>query len=156
MMRNMNWIAGLVSLFAAGAMAGQTASAIGDFGGKYVVTDIVGYSDTSGGLPAAKKLLGETLVISPEAIDFSGDHCVPNTGFHVKRVVTEPLLKKYYGVPRADVGLPAKTTVLDSGNCVPVFRMDKYRVLLGSDGVVVRAIRDNDEAQQAREAPAKQ
>lgn len=142
-------MAALIGALATGAMAGQAASSIGDFGGRYIVTDVVGYADSSGGLPAAKKLLGQALVISPDAIDFDGDHCIPNTGFRVKHVATEPLLKEYYGVPRADVGLPQKTSVLDSGNCVPVFRMDKYRVLLGSDGVVVRAIRDKGLTEQA-------
>lgn len=156
MRRHGKWVAALIGTLASGAMAGQTASSIGDFGGRYIVTDIVGYADTSGGLPAAKKLLGQALVISPESIDFDGDHCIPNTGFRVKRVVTAPLLKEYYGVPRADVGLPEKTSVLDSGNCVPVFRMDKYRVLLGSDGVVVRAIRDNSVTELTPEAPIKQ
>jgi hypothetical protein len=153
-MRCANWLVCSLSMIAVGAMAEEPASSIGDFGGQYVVTDIVGYADVSGGEPVARKLLGQTLVISPDAIDFDGEHCIPNTGFRVKRVVTEPLLKEYYGVPRVDVGLPVKTTVLDSDNCVAVFRMDKYRVVLGSDGVVVRAIRDSGHSEQAAKTPA--
>jgi len=37
-------------------------------------------------------------VISPNAIDFDGDHCEPNSGFKIKRVKTAPILKDYYGV----------------------------------------------------------
>jgi hypothetical protein len=133
----------LVFASATTCIAQQRASSIGDFGGRYVVTDIVGWSDISGGEPAARRLLGSVLTISPDAVDFDGQHCVPNTGFSVRTVKTAPILMEYYGVPRVDVGLPVRSVVLDSDNCVAVFRMDKYRVVLGSDGVVVRAIRDD-------------
>ncbi len=129
-------------LLASGASAGPAASPIGDFEGRYLITEIVGYAETSAGLPGAQRLLGGVVVIESQSIDISGERCIPHDGFKRKRVLTEPLLKEYYGVTRVDVGLPRKTVVLDSGNCTAVFRMDPYRIVLGMDGVVVRAVRD--------------
>ncbi|AIP36164.1 hypothetical protein DR64_6897 [Paraburkholderia xenovorans LB400] len=40
-----------------------------------------------------------------------------------------------------DVGLPARTTLLDSANCTAVFRLADNRVAFGWNGVMVRAIR---------------
>ena len=131
-------------------VARQPLSFMGDFRGRYVVDEIVGYADISGGEPTARRLLGQVLVISPNAIDFDGDHCEPNSGFRIKRIKTAPILKNYYGVTLRETGLPARTLLLDSNNCVAVFQMNKYRVVLGSDGVVVRAIRDEIQQPEKR------
>jgi hypothetical protein len=140
-------------LLASGAWAGPGASQTGDFEGRYLITEIVGYAETSAGLPGAKRLLGQTVVIASQSIDVGDAHCVPHDGFKRKRVLTEPLLKEYYGVARVDVGLPQKTVVLDSGNCTAVFRVDPYRILLGWDGVVARAVRDDQPSAQGTAAP---
>jgi hypothetical protein len=135
-------------------IAQQPASPIGSFGGRYMVTDIVGYGDISGGEPAAKKALGKVLTISADSIDFDGEHCAPNKGFKVRKVKTAPLLLEYYGtVTPVDVGLSANALLLDSENCTHVFRMDNHRVVFGWDGVVVRAIRDD--VAQSKSAPEK-
>jgi hypothetical protein len=51
-------------------------------------------------------------------------------------------LKELYDVYPPDVGLPARTTLLDSANCMAVFRMADNRVVFGWNGVMVRAIRE--------------
>jgi hypothetical protein len=147
----------IAALFATGSMAQpqQPAAPAWDFAGHYVVTDIVGYGDVSGGPPEAKRLLDRVLTISAKSIDFSGERCKPSAGFQIKEVETAPALQEYYGgVTPVDVGLGPKALLLDSENCTHVFRMDEYRVVFGWDGIVVRAIRDNRLPSQ-RGKPAK-
>jgi len=147
----------IVFLFAFGVtnscLAQSSHSSADDFRGRYVVTDVVGYTDISGGVADAKKALGQVLVISDNAIDFDqGYHCVPNNGFKIKRVNTAVLLKEEYGgITIRDTGLPAKTLMLYSDNCIRVFRMDNYRVVTGANGgVIVRAVRDGAQEQKKR------
>ncbi|MGH8777748.1 hypothetical protein [Paraburkholderia sp.] len=121
---------------------GAKGSSTGNFQGKWVVEDVLGYAGTSGGTPVAKRLLGETLTISPNAIDFDGDHCQPSKGFVVHAVDTASRLKADYDAYLNDFKLPSKATLLDSDNCATVFRADDYSVIFGWNGVMVRAYRD--------------
>ena len=119
---------------------GPTISA-SSFSGKWTVTDVVGYSDVSGGIPEAKRLLGKVLSISTGQIEFAGERCLPHGGFRAHAVETGPTLKNYYGINLEDTGLPEKTVLLDSDNCAAVFRMDAHRVVFGWNGVIVRAVK---------------
>ncbi|NVI05922.1 hypothetical protein FSB64_19575 [Paraburkholderia sp. JPY454] len=101
---------------------------------------MVGYSDVSGGIPEAKRLLGTVLSISTDQIEFAGERCRPHGGFSVRTVDTAPKLKGYYGINLDDTGLPQKTLLLDSDNCAAIFRMDAHRVVFGWNGVIVRAV----------------
>jgi hypothetical protein len=126
---------------AACVTASSAQDAVAQFQGKWTVTDVVGYADTSGGVPEAKTLLGKVLTVTNGQIEFAGERCAPNGGFNVSTVETAPKLRDYYGVVPEDVGLPAKTALLDSSNCTAVFRLDAHRVVFGWDGVVLRAIK---------------
>lgn len=128
----------LTASFACGA---QTSPAPQDFKGRWQITDIVGYGVISGGLPEAKELIGEVVTITAKSISFGKDACTSSHDFKASEVDTAPALDKYYGVTRGDTGLPARTQLLDSDNCAPVFQLDKDRVVLGHDGIVVRASR---------------
>lgn len=127
-------------LFASLSSAQATAPSIGDFQGKWTVTDVVGYGNTSGGIPEAKKLLGKVLSISAGGIEFSGERCKPHK-ISVATVDTASRLKDDFGINLEDTGLPARTALLDSSNCTAVYRMDEHRVLFGWDGVVLRAVK---------------
>ncbi len=125
-------------------MAQQTTPPlINKFVGKYVITDIVGYAEISAGVPEAKRVLGKVISISSEMVNFDNERCKPKGGFKVSEVETTPVLKDYYDITTVDAGLSAKALLLDSSNCTPVFLMDEYRIVFGSNGVVVRAIRDD-------------
>jgi hypothetical protein len=115
---------------------------VSDFFGKWVVTDIVGYGDISGGVPEAKHVLGLVLTISPKGIDFDKDRCTPNGAFFVSEIDTAAKLKEFFNEPLSDTSLPARTTMLDSTNCTPILRMDETRILFGWNGVVVRAVQN--------------
>lgn len=132
----------LVGLFLASCSASSWAQdSSASFQGRWTVTDVVGYADTSGGVPEAKKLLGKVLTVTNGYIEFAGERCTPNGGFNVATVETAPKLRDYYGVVPEDVGLPVKTALLDSSNCTAVFRLDAHRVVFGWDGIVLRAIK---------------
>ena len=122
-------------------MASPTPAAAA-FAGRYKVQEIVGYAPVSGGLPAARALLDQKVVIATGSLDFDGRQCTPKGGFRVRWVLTAPLIKKYFGVTREEVGVPRRALMLQSENCEPVFRFDAYQVVLQSRGVVVRAGRD--------------
>ncbi|WP_186152054.1 hypothetical protein [Burkholderia gladioli] len=111
------------------------------FVGAWVVQDVVGYSDTSGGPPEAKRLLGKTIKIARDSIDFDGQRCQPSDGFTISTVDTAPKLLDYYQIRVTDAGLPQKTVLLDSASCAPIFRMDARRIVFGWDGVILRAIK---------------
>ncbi|MFM0282363.1 hypothetical protein P0D75_30575 [Paraburkholderia sediminicola] len=121
--------------------ANAAEPSVSDFQGKWTVTDVVGYGNTSGGIPEARELLGKVLNISPTSIEFSGELCRPHQGFRVGVVDTASRLKDDFGINLEDTGLPETTEVLDSANCTAVYRMDERRVLFGWDGVVLRAVR---------------
>lgn len=127
-------------LFASLSTAQATAPSVGDFQGKWTVTDVVGYGNTSGGIPEAKKLLGKVLSISAGGIEFDGERCKPHK-VGVTMVDTASRLKDDFGINLEDTGLPANTALLDSSNCTAVYRMDEHRVLFGWDGVVLRAVK---------------
>ncbi|MFM0729330.1 hypothetical protein PQQ52_02385 [Paraburkholderia sediminicola] len=127
--------------FASLISAKAAEPSVSDFQGKWTVTDVVGYGNTSGGIPEARKLLGQVLNISPAGIEFSGERCRPHQGFRVGIVDTASRLKDDFGINLEDTGLPARTALLDSANCTAVYRMDGRRVLFGWDGVVLRAVR---------------
>jgi hypothetical protein len=133
-------VAGWVGFVGGGALAAEPT--VSEFAGRWIVTDIVGYADTSGGIPEAKRLLGKPLVISANGVEFDAQKCVDAKGLKAAEVETAPAFEKYYGVPVVDVGLPAKTVLLDSVKCVPVFRVDAQRIAAGWNGVVFRATRD--------------
>ncbi|MGF6855363.1 hypothetical protein [Paraburkholderia sp. CI3] len=135
------YLALIICLTATTCFAAEPTATPSSFNGKWTVTDVVGYSDVSGGIPEAKKLLGEVLSISTSQIEFAGERCRPHDGFSVHTVDTAPKLKDYYGINLQDTGLPAKTLLLDSDNCAAIFRMDAHRVVFGWDGVIVRAVR---------------
>ncbi|HEX3379006.1 MAG TPA: hypothetical protein VHU21_04275 [Paraburkholderia sp.] len=122
--------------FAAGPTA--TPSSVN---GKWTVTDVVAYSDVSGAIPEAKRLLGNVLSISTGQIEFAGERCRPHNGFSVHTVDTAPKRKNYYGINLEDTGLPQKTVLLDTDNCAAVFCMDAHRVVFGWDGVIMRTVR---------------
>ncbi|EIF33876.1 hypothetical protein BCh11DRAFT_01666 [Burkholderia sp. Ch1-1] len=132
-------------IFATGlANAQQAASApvpsAAGFAGKWVVTDVVSYAPISTGIPGAKQILGKVLAISPTRIEFNHQACTPHDGFVVSEVDSAIKLKELYNVYPPDVGLPARTTLLDSANCTAVFRMADNRVAFAWNGVMVRAI----------------
>jgi len=124
----------------AGASAAKLSAA--GFSGKWVVTDVVSYATISAGIPEAKRILGKVLTISPTRIEFNGQNCTPHGGFVVSEVDSATKLKALYDVYPPDVGLPARTTLLDSANCTAIFRMTDNRVVFGWNGVMVRAIRE--------------
>ncbi|AEA60119.1 hypothetical protein [Burkholderia gladioli] len=128
-------------VIAASANAHAASPATNPFVGSWVVQDVVGYSDTSGGPPEAKRLLGKTIKIAKNKIDFDGQRCQPSDGFTVSTIDTAPKLLDYYQVAISDTGLPSKTMLLDSSSCAPVFRMDAHRIVFGWDGIIMRAIR---------------
>ncbi|NML30326.1 hypothetical protein HHL14_05725 [Paraburkholderia sp. G-4-1-8] len=102
---------------------------------------MVGYSDVSGGIPEAKRLLGKVMRISGGQIEFAGERCRPREGFRVRTVDTAPKLEDEYGINLEDTGLPPKTLLLDGESCAAVFRMDAHRVVFGWNGVIVRAVK---------------
>ncbi len=111
------------------------------FYGTWTVTDVVGYSDISDGIPAARRLLGQKITITRREITFDGDTCRPHAGFTVTSVDTASKLQSTYQVNRTDTGLPPRTLFLDSAEgCGGIFRMDAHRILFGRFGVVVRAV----------------
>ncbi|MFM0067293.1 hypothetical protein [Paraburkholderia aspalathi] len=112
------------------------------FAGKWVVTDVVSYSTISAGIPEAKRILGKVMTISATRIEFNNQNCTPHDGFVVSEVDSAAKLKELYDVYPPDVGLPARTTLLDSANCTAVFRMADNRVVFGWNGVMVRAIHE--------------
>ncbi|GAB7535739.1 hypothetical protein [Burkholderia sp. 3C] len=125
----------------AASVSAHAASQSNPFVGSWVVQDVVGYSDTSGGPPEAKRLLGKTIKIAKNEIDFDGQQCQPSDGFTVSTVDTAPKLLDYYQIAVADAGLPQKTLLLDSSACAPIFRMDSHRIVFGWDGVIMRAVK---------------
>lgn len=123
--------------------AAQTPHAtINDFVGNWVVTDVVDYTDVSGGIPEAKRILGMSMRITPKSMSFDKETCTPNTGFTVKEVDTLSELTKQFGLRINETGLPTRTVFVDSDNCFAVFRMDDRKIVFGWDGIIVRAIRD--------------
>lgn len=130
----------VLCLFASLSSAQDAAPSVSDFQGKWTVTDVVGYGNTSGGIPEAKRLLGKVLSISPAGIEFSGERCKPRK-VSVAMIDTASRLKDDFGINLEDTGLPARTVLLDSSNCTAVYRMDEHRVLFGWDGVVLRAVK---------------
>lgn len=140
----MGRLLGLALALAAGTTlshAQTTAPSMAGFTGKWTITDVVGYADTSGGVPEARRLLGMVMTISPKGMSFDKQRCVPKSGFAVAEVESAAKLKELYDLPLLDAGLQPKTQLLDSSNCPVVFRVDEYRVLFGWNGVVVRAFR---------------
>jgi hypothetical protein len=142
MQRNM-LIAALVFATATTCLAQLPPSPTDDFfKGRWIVTNVIGYGDISGGRSEAKKLIGKVLSILTDGMYFDKEYCKPNRGFMISEVETAPVLVKYYRIHPTNTGLPARTFLLDSDNCTPVFRMDEHRIVFGWDGVVVRATRD--------------
>lgn len=138
----------LVAPLAASFADGAPASSIKDFVGTYEIENIVSYSEVSGGVPAARKLLGTTIVITPNAIDFNGDHCQLED-VTIKEVDSKSKVLEVFGpMTLLELGLTNKSLFLDNARCTQVFRMDKYRILFAEDGVVVRAFRDSESAKK--------
>jgi hypothetical protein len=127
-------------------VAQQNIPSTGDFSGRFVIDEIVGYDDVSGGIPQARKLLGKSIVISKKEIAFDGDRCNPANGFKISEVETEAAIKELFGVTASDAGLASRTKLLTGENCLPIFKRDEYQIVFDVDGIIVRAIRDNDSA----------
>ncbi len=142
MTRHQVFASALLTLGAITCHAQTKPPSVGDFIGKWVVTDVVDYSDISGGVPEAKRILGMTMTIKPQSIAFDKENCKPHPGFTVSEVDTQTELKNQFGLTLNETGLPARATLLNSGNCFAVFRMDDYKIVFGWDGVIVRAVRD--------------
>lgn len=117
----------------------QQAS-IKDFVGKWVVTDIVDYSDISDGVPGAKRVLGEVMTITPKSIHFENQTCAPHDGLAVRDVDTQTELNAEYGLRTNETGLPPRTALLGGGNCFAVFKKSASMIVFGWKGVVVRAV----------------
>lgn len=133
----------MVFAVVASTCGAQTKSpTVNDFVGKWVVTDVVDYSDISGGIPEAKRILGKTLTITSRSIAFDKENCSPRPGFTVTEVDTQNELKKQFGLTVNETGLPARTTLLNSENCFAVFGMSTYKIVFGWNGIIVRAVRD--------------
>jgi hypothetical protein len=133
----------VVLMLLAGACYGQSRiPTVKDFYGKWTVTDVVGYADMGGGVPHAKELLGEVLVIAADGIGFGKELCKPNTGFRVVKVDTAADLRAKSGASREDAELPAKAVLLESDNCTEVYWLNTHKIEFDSLGVFVRAYRD--------------
>lgn len=109
--------------------------------GSWVVTEIVGYADTSGGTPEAKRLLGMKLTIGKDRLSFDKQSCQPRGGFLFEEVDSAPSLEENYGINLRDSGVAARSKLLHSPNCIPVYLLGERRLLFGWNGVVVRATR---------------
>lgn len=144
------YAAAFVLAFAAASCNAQTAKpSINDFVGKWVVTDVVDYTDVSGGIPEAKRLLGKTLTITPKSISFDNEPCTPDPGFTVSDVDTQSELDKEFSLRVNETGLPVRSTLLESDNCFPVFLTSvKNKVVFGWNGVIVRAVHDQPKKAQ--------
>lgn len=113
---------------------------IDDFIGKWTVYDVVGYSEISAGVPEAKRLLGKVMTIAKNRIDFDDEKCTPEGGFVVDVVDTSSKFDENYGkfyIP--DLGLSPRSILLDSENCMPVFKLRDNVIVFGQDGVIFRA-----------------
>jgi len=118
----------------------ESNPSIGDFMGKWTVNDVLGYSEISGGVSEAKRLLGKILSISENKIVFDNEVCTPKSGFSINSVDTAPRFNKDYGkfyIP--ELGLPKKSLVLDSAECISIYKSSEYSVTFGWDGVILRA-----------------
>lgn len=117
---------------------------VDDFMGVWRINKNVGYADMSGGLPTAQDLMGKVIRISPKelivAIDKVG--CIPNSGFHVKKVDTAKFLEDEAGATVHDAKLPANVFILDSENCISVFWLDRDHIEIDYLGVFVVATRE--------------
>jgi len=127
-------------------VAQQSIPSTNDFSGSFIIDEIVGYDDVSGGVPQARKLLGKSIVISEKGIVFDGDRCNPTNGFKISVVETEAAIKELFGVTASDAGLASRTKLLTGENCLSIFKRDEYQIVFDVDGIIVRAIRDNDSA----------
>jgi hypothetical protein len=135
----------LVLMLAASVCYGQSKlPAVRDFYGRWTVTDVVGYADMGGGVPHAKELLGEVLVISANGIGLGKELCKPNTGFRVVRVDTAVDLRTKSGASREDAELPPKAVLLESDNCTEVYWLNVHKIEFDSLGVFVRAYREQE------------
>lgn len=124
------------------AMAQTPAASIEDFQGRWQIADVVGYADTSDGIPLAKELLGQTVVITTTSIDLNGEKCQPDDGFKVRQIAdTTRMLSESAGAHPDDAELPPSVWMLDSSRCAPVFLLGKDRIEIDVMGVFVRAYR---------------
>jgi len=111
-----------------------------DFTGRWITYDVVGYSEISEGVKEAKRLLGKVLIISKNRIDFDDESCKPNNGFSVGMVDAATKFTHYYGkfyLP--DLGLQERAMLLESDNCMPIFKLSDHIVIFGRNGVILRA-----------------
>lgn len=137
-------VSSTLSMAASAADVPSTPS-VKDFKGRYVVTDVVGYLEISGGVPLARDSLGKVLTISDKDLSFSKYPCKPHSGFSVKEVETASKLDELYGeVTPLEVGLGPKAPLLDSQNCIQIFKVRDNMVLFNWNGVLLRATRDDD------------
>jgi hypothetical protein len=131
------------SMLLSGASYGQSKMpTVKDFYGNWTVTDVVGYADMGGGVPHAKEMLGQILVISADGIGFGKELCKPNTGYRVIRVDTAKDLRTKSGASRKDAELPAKAVLLENDNCTEVYWLNSHEIEFDSMGVFLRAYRD--------------
>ncbi|MFM0736126.1 hypothetical protein PQQ51_02615 [Paraburkholderia xenovorans] len=112
-----------------------------DFFGKWIVTDVVGYTNISAGIPEARRILGKVLTITPNWMEFDKSRCTPNGGYTISEVDSATKLREFFDLSLLDAGLPPRTTLLETNNCYAAFSVDPYRVLFSWNGVIVRAYR---------------
>lgn len=134
-------IVGSIFLYAlASSGCAESNPSISAYIGEWTVNDVLGYSEISVGVPEAKRLLGKVLSISKNRIVFDDEVCAPKNGFVVNLIDTAPRFDKDYGkfyIP--ELGLPKKSFVLDSSECISIYKSSDYSVTFGWNGVILRA-----------------
>ncbi|MBP0593853.1 hypothetical protein J8I87_30065 [Paraburkholderia sp. LEh10] len=125
------------------AMASATPAAASHapfgFDGIWRVTRIVGYSEVSVSPDRAHRLVGQTVTIGPRQLRIGDDDCVPDA-MHADTRATAPVLLDRYHAGPADAGVPARTLMLDAGQCGHVFRIGAD-IVVYQGGVFYRASR---------------
>jgi len=138
------WLLAAAVMFAATAcLARKLPVSADDFHGRWKVTDVVGYADMGGGEPLGKQLTGKVLTVSATemTLDFDNWGCTAHTGFRTREVESAPFLDEQAGARPEAARLPAKVKILESDNCIPVFRLDENHIEFDYLGVFVRAER---------------
>lgn len=131
-------------MFAATACHAQKSPvSAANFHGRWKVTDTVGYADVGGGTPLGKQLMGKVLTVSATEMTLDLDNwgCTAHTGFRTREIESAPFLDEQAGARPEAARLPARVTILESDNCIPVFWLDENHVEFDYLGVFVRAAR---------------
>jgi hypothetical protein len=130
-------LAGVVTV----SYADPDAPKVSDFYGRWQVSEVVGYASVGAGIPHAKEILGQTLVVSADAITFEDETCKPTTGFRVKVVDTARDLRENSKATREDAELPRTAPLLTSDNCIEIYWLNARKIEFDDGGVFFRAYR---------------